>query len=190
MPLDYIGGSDDRLIRSKCPSPSHTPRRQTSAMLGAVSLLAIAVCTTAASAQQAPPSIPLSPSSTGSPTTAGGTTGPATSLQEVIVTARRREESLNTIPLSVTAISGASLDAQQVKDLRQLARIIPSLDYSDAAGGGSGRNDRSITTLTFRGLQLPTITEISPAGMEFIDGRTRHRSPRHHRSSTSSRWRR
>ncbi len=48
-------------------------------------------------------------------------------LQEIIVTATRREESLQTVPLSVTAISGDDLAAQRIVATSDLTEIIPNL---------------------------------------------------------------
>jgi len=54
--------------------------------------------------------------------------GPAEGgLEEVVVTARRREEKLQSVPISVTAFNGAALDKQHIQDTTDLQRLVPSL---------------------------------------------------------------
>jgi iron complex outermembrane receptor protein len=52
-------------------------------------------------------------------------------LEEVIVTARRREESLQTLPLSVAAISADAMQAQGVYNLMDMADIIPNVALTE-----------------------------------------------------------
>jgi iron complex outermembrane receptor protein len=54
------------------------------------------------------------------------------SLQEVVVTARRREETLQNVPLAATAYDGAQLKQQSVKTMSDLQALIPSLLISEA----------------------------------------------------------
>ena len=53
-------------------------------------------------------------------------------LEVVIVTARKREESLLEIPESVAAISGADIDRQNLKGLEQIGFQVPNLNLSHA----------------------------------------------------------
>lgn len=48
-------------------------------------------------------------------------------LEEVVVTATKREQSILRIPLSVSAIDAAQIDRLGAKDLEDLARAVPSL---------------------------------------------------------------
>src|SRR5690349_10914492 len=50
----------------------------------------------------------------------------ADSIEEVVVTARRREENLQLVPISVTAISGEQLARQGIISTWDLANHIPS----------------------------------------------------------------
>jgi iron complex outermembrane receptor protein len=52
---------------------------------------------------------------------------PQTQLNEVIVTAQRRSERLKDVPISVTAVSGQTLTAAGVKEVRDLATVTPGL---------------------------------------------------------------
>lgn len=56
---------------------------------------------------------------------------------EIIVTARRRDERLLDVPVSITAVSGATLQNYQVSQVTDLAGFVPSLIASKAASGSS-----------------------------------------------------
>ena len=51
-------------------------------------------------------------------------------LEEVIVTAQKREQNLQDVPVAVTAFTGAALERSGVKDMYQLSSIAPSLSVS------------------------------------------------------------
>lgn len=61
--------------------------------------------------------------------------GQAETVQEIIVTAQKRAESVNTVPMSITAVSGETLKAQGVTSTNDLAKIIPGFTYTQAAYG-------------------------------------------------------
>jgi len=67
--------------------------------------------------------------------TAGATTG----LQEVVVTATRREEGLSKVPISVMALTQENLDARGIKDFSEVARFTPGVNFDT-----SGTNNISI----------------------------------------------
>ena len=48
-------------------------------------------------------------------------------LEEVVVTARRRSESLQDVPIAVTALSGEALAIKGASDLTELAQSVPSV---------------------------------------------------------------
>ncbi|MGA8205612.1 MAG: hypothetical protein WB812_13920, partial [Woeseiaceae bacterium] len=64
-------------------------------------------------------------------------------LQEVIVTARRREESIQDTPVAVSAFSGEALRERQIRDTKDLERITPSLQFKPA-GQLSGNTAGSV----------------------------------------------
>jgi iron complex outermembrane receptor protein len=64
-------------------------------------------------------------------------------LQEVIVTAQKREERLHDVPMGVTAITADELQKQQLVSLEDLAAKVPGLSLTDIQPG--------ITRLTLRG---------------------------------------
>lgn len=53
--------------------------------------------------------------------------GPAATIDEIVVTARRREENLQDVPVAVTVVSGESLREMGILDVRDLAFTVPSL---------------------------------------------------------------
>ena len=60
------------------------------------------------------------------PAAAGG----ANQIDEVVVTATKRQESLEDVPLSVSVTTGETLERAQIRDLIQLQSVVPSLKVS------------------------------------------------------------
>jgi iron complex outermembrane recepter protein len=90
-------------------------------------------------------------------------------LEEIVVTARKIEENLMEVPLAITAFSAADIESRNMKDLNDISSFTPSFNFSNQQGG-SGRNDRSTNSLTFRGLFLGNNAGLSAGGQLFIDG--------------------
>jgi len=73
----------------------------------------------------------------------------AIGLEEVVVTAQKRSESILSVPISITALSQETLDRQGIKDLNDIARTTPSLTISSNNGlGYSNVSIRGITSAT------------------------------------------
>lgn len=51
-------------------------------------------------------------------------------IEEVVVTAQRVEQSIQDVPISVAAISGAALDVRQIDAFDQLQYVVPGLTFS------------------------------------------------------------
>jgi iron complex outermembrane receptor protein len=68
---------------------------------------------------------------------AQGASADAPALQEVTVTARRREESLQDVPLAVTALSGESLEAAGALDLTYLSQEVPNVTLENSRATNS-----------------------------------------------------
>jgi len=90
-------------------------------------------------------------------------------LDEVVVTARKREESLMEVPLAITAFTAEKLKSMAMEDLQDIQLYTPSFSFTNMQGG-SARNDRSSNSLVFRGLNLSANTGITAGGQVFIDG--------------------
>lgn len=56
-------------------------------------------------------------------------------LEEIIVTATKREESINIVGITITAISGKSLENRQITNPAELASIIPGLTLAPSSHG-------------------------------------------------------
>src|ERR1700754_1351586 len=53
---------------------------------------------------------------------------PGGDLQEVVVTARRREEKLQSVPIAITAFSGTQIAEKGIESLSDLQHYVPSLE--------------------------------------------------------------
>lgn len=79
-----------------------------------------------------------------SPDSAAATPAAEKGIGEIVVTAQKRSESAQRIPVSITAVSGLVLARSGVKDLFQAVTLIPGVVFSRAPDDG--------LALTFRGL--------------------------------------
>src|SRR3546814_13805646 len=55
-------------------------------------------------------------------------------MAEIIVTAQKREENLQNVPISISAFSGDELEARGIDDSTALATITPGLTYNNLVG--------------------------------------------------------
>lgn len=84
-------------------------------------------------------------------------------LEEVLVTAQKREQSLQDVPITVTALSGQILDEFGVDDLFEIANLVPGMVFSRAPDDG--------LALTLRGLGTPARTQSFDQSVAlFLDG--------------------
>jgi len=58
-------------------------------------------------------------------------------LEEVIVTARKREESLQESPVAVSVLTGESLAESGLRDIVKLAEVVPNLTINTGGAGGA-----------------------------------------------------
>jgi iron complex outermembrane recepter protein len=54
---------------------------------------------------------------------------PAVGLEEIVVTATRREESINRVPISITAIGQDAIDQKGIKDFSDIVRFTPGVSF-------------------------------------------------------------
>jgi outer membrane receptor protein involved in Fe transport len=59
-----------------------------------------------------------------------------TELEKVVVTSQKRKEDARKVPLSVSAIRGEALQANQVLDFTDLSRQVPNVSFSSQGGPG------------------------------------------------------
>ena len=57
---------------------------------------------------------------------------------EIVVTARRREEKLQDVPIAITAIGGAQLDSRGFDGVTDVGQVAPNLQFTPGQGGNSG----------------------------------------------------
>ena len=100
-------------------------------------------------------------------TTAADTTPPAQQAAqnegEIVVTATKRAENLQSVPMAITAFATKTLEDNQVKQFDDYAKMIPSLSYKSAGPGfanvyfrgvASGENANHSTSLPSVGTYL------------------------------------
>ncbi len=78
-------------------------------------------------------------------------------LEEIVVTARRREENLMEVPVAISAVSVEKIQAANIKDLSTLSFYTPGLNIDPGLTNTLTRN------LNFRGLS-------TSSGQVFVDG--------------------
>jgi outer membrane receptor protein involved in Fe transport len=67
-------------------------------------------------------------------------------IETVVVTAERKAEDIQTVPVAVTALTGTDLKAKQVNSFRDLQFHVPSVTYTKSNFGGAQFQIRGITT--------------------------------------------
>ena len=82
-------------------------------------------------------------------------------MQEIIVTAQKREENLQDVPISVQAFSADLLDARGIVDQSSLQQITPGLDIGTQVG---------YTTVFLRGVGTDAFLTADPSVATYIDG--------------------
>jgi iron complex outermembrane receptor protein len=106
-----------------------------------------------------------------SPAPAREATEPARSdlaVQEVTVTARRREESLQTTPVAVTALSGDALEVRGAESVDALSQYVPNLQFDGAAALSGGAYN---ATIFIRGIGQNDFAIFSdPGAAIYVDG--------------------
>jgi len=89
-------------------------------------------------------------------------------LEEVVVTSRKREESLQDVPVAITAISGRKLEAVQANDISSVASIAPNVNFSF---GGAVSGASSAAVVYIRGVgQNDFLQTLDPGVGIYVDG--------------------
>jgi iron complex outermembrane receptor protein len=91
-------------------------------------------------------------------------------LEEVVVTAQKREQSLQDVPMAVSALSASALNDAGVQNLTDLSRLVPSLEVQTSTSSVS-------SNFRLRRVgNLGNIPDFEPAVAVFLDGAFRSRS--------------
>jgi iron complex outermembrane recepter protein len=88
-------------------------------------------------------------------------------LEEIVVTARKREESLQEVPIAVSAFTDKELESFGMRSLEDIAMRTPGLQFSEQAGQIAGRYNCSIR---FRGMNVNSEQAVYQLGALFVDG--------------------
>lgn len=86
-------------------------------------------------------------------------------LEEIVVTARKREESILDVPIAVTALNSDQLDILKVRDIESLSVGLPNVAFDDVG------TSRGVANFSIRGLGInSSIPSIDPTVGTFVDG--------------------
>ncbi len=133
-------------------------RSQSATETGIAALLIAGLAPFGASAafaqdSSAPPAAPAA----ASPVPQGG-------LQDIVVTARKRVESVQNVPVAVTALSADIIRKQDITSIDKISQRIPSLDVAHASNGSGAQ-------ITLRGIgSLATSIGVEQSVAVVVDG--------------------
>ncbi len=88
-------------------------------------------------------------------------------LEEIVVTARKREESLQEIPVAISALSAAQMERAGITRLEELTLQVPGVQYHSLGLAIPGRVNSSIR---FRGMDVNSQVPTFQLGTLFVDG--------------------
>jgi len=112
-----------------------------------------------------PPAIVGAHNTTQRPLAAGA---PADLFEEIIVTARKREENLMDIPIAVTVLSADNLEKRGVDKISDIADIVPNVTFSI---GGTSSGSSSAAVVYIRGVGQNDFTPVTDPGVGiYVDG--------------------
>ena len=106
-------------------------------LLGASVLVAKSVSVALAQAVAVPASQSVDPSA-------------GVSLQEIVVTAQRREQNILDVPYNITAVSGQAIEDNHILDTAELMRSVPGVSVVDRGD----RNSSLVSGIRIRGLNV------------------------------------
>jgi iron complex outermembrane recepter protein len=117
--------------------------------------LLVALCTTSLIGLSTPACAQDAQASSGAPAHAADTGG----ITDIVVTARRRNESIQTTPLAITAISTAGLEAKATTNIGDLQGAAPNLLITQQNSGAQAANlaIRGMTYADIEKSQDPTV---------------------------------
>ena len=82
-------------------------------------------------------------------------------LEEVMVTAQKREQSLQDVPISISVLTSENLDQQYITETISLAQAVPSLNFQAGfAPSSTNFNIRGVASYTFEGGIQPSVAMV------------------------------
>ena len=91
----------------------------------------------------------------------------ALAIEEIIVTSRKREETLMSAPVTVSAFGSSEIEDMALDELPDFVNFTPGFHYSEHSVGKGGRFNRR---LIFRGMNPRTDRQTRQGATVFIDG--------------------
>lgn len=91
----------------------------------------------------------------------------AQAIEEIVVTARKREESLQDAPLSISAFSSAAIEEKGLRSLQDIAKFSPGVQFNEQALAAPGRYN---TSVRFRGMFSEAFRATEQLASVFVDG--------------------
>lgn len=83
---------------------------------------------------------------------------------EILVTARYRDESLQDVPIAITAVTGQALDSRQLHNIQDISTTVPTVEFRT----GASNKDR---TVFIRGVgTITTSPGVEPSVSTVLDG--------------------
>jgi iron complex outermembrane receptor protein len=115
----------------------------------------------------------LNPVLAGPSDTSAGTDG-GTQLKEIVVTAERREERIQDVPISVTAFTQASLDQLGLRSIDDLTRVSPGVTFQRNGVSSSQNYNDENTDINIRGIDSSAGTSTVGIYIDDTPIQTRH----------------
>src|SRR4030095_9948739 len=82
---------------------------------------------------------------------------------DIVVTAQKRAENVQDVPISIAAFSGDTLEKDNVVNLEGLTKVVPNLSVAKGA-------QTSYVRLAIRGIGAASNTTVEPSVAVFLDG--------------------
>jgi iron complex outermembrane receptor protein len=94
---------------------------------------------------------------------AKGSDETATRLDEIVVTAQKREENIQTVPLSIMSVSGEALNRSGINDPTALQKLVPTLQINNTLFGSG-------VVIRIRGFGSAANTAVDSDVASYVDG--------------------
>ena len=94
-------------------------------------------------------------------------------VEEIVVTARKREENILDVPLAITALSANDIEDKGIAEFKDIIAFTPGFHFAEHS---VGRADRSNRILVIRGMHISQENDHQQAATVFVDGAPMHGS--------------
>ena len=94
--------------------------------------------------------------------------GQPTSLEEIVVTAQKRSENVQNVPIAITAFTAETLQSKGLNDIHSLSNLTPNVNLD---GGAPFSGDSSVLSASIRGIgQDDFAFNLDPGVGVYLDG--------------------